>query len=109
TQYAPSLLGVLILSGFYLIQSHNYLLFHSLEKVFNCRQHVRVGLEWVCQEPIGATEAGGEPGKFILPPVETLQALLGLTMMGDVKGLVAGRAGPAGREIRTIDPGVQTR
>ncbi len=46
TQYAPILLGVLVLSGLYLIQSHNYLLFHGLAKAFNCRQHVRVGLDW---------------------------------------------------------------
>jgi len=46
-----------------------------------------LALEWRTQETVAEAGAEAEPTAFILPPAETLEALLDLAMTGDVEAL----------------------
>ena len=52
-------------------------------------------LEWRVQETVAEAEAEAEPTAFVLPPAETLEALLDLAMTGDVEALREQLAGLA--------------
>ncbi len=57
------------------------LLFEQLQQL--------LAIEWLFQEVDSKSDMADKDAEFILPPVETLQALLNLTMLGDVEELRA--------------------